>query len=397
MMPSLSGLCGAIVQRVPFLTTKAGTLVTVAATVVGCLAFAMRSLTRKTTPLMELANGIRGEAPPELVSRAERIAAKKAKAKVPPTQEEELAMLDTAATPRYAVDDPAWIAHLDTEGYAVVAGVADSGQLASAEGLLWDFLEQHTSWRRHDPDTWTDAALEKIGSVQNGLVNGDGMGQSDFLWYLRILPNVREVFARIWNTHDLLVSFDGAGIFRPWNHGFRKTVSGWWHVDQGRGKQGRHAVQGLVSLYDADCTTGGLTVVPTSHKRFDEVVEDQQNETIDYCTVQPYCQALQELPRRLVCCKAGDIILWDSRTIHANAPATETPTCKRGRLLRAVGYVCMTPAKFAPAEVRTGRRSAYEYRVSTSHWPQKLDLGSAGPEPPRSLSDSSYEIKRLVG
>jgi hypothetical protein len=174
-------------------------------------------------------------------------------------------------------------------------------------------------------------------------------------------------------------------------------VCGWWHVDQGRGKQGRHAVQGLVSLYDADCRTGGLTVVPKSHMRFAEVVEDQQNETVDYCTVQPYCPVIQELPRRLVCCRAGDIILWDSRTIHANAPATETPTCERDRLLRAVGYVCMTPAQFAPTEVRSGRRSAYEYRVSTSHWPQKLDLGSAGPEPPRSLSDASHEIQRLVG
>jgi len=346
---------------------------------------------------MELAQAIHGKAPVELTDRAERIAAKKAKARVPPTQEEELAMLDRTPTTRYAITDPAWIAHLNEEGYAVVSEVADAGQLASAEGLLWDFLEQHTLWRRHDPDTWTDAELEKIGSVQNGLVNGEGMGQSDFLWFLRVLPNLREVFAAIWNTHDLLVSFDGAGIFRPWNHGFRKTVCGWWHVDQGRGKQGRFAVQGLVSLYDADCMTGGLTVVPRSHKRFNEVVEDQQNETVDYCTVQPYSPVLQELPRRLVCCKAGDVILWDSRTVHANAPAIETPTCQRDRLLRAVGYVCMTPSKFAPAEVRTGRRSAYEYRVSTSHWPQKLDLGSAGPEPPRSLSDASDEIKRLVG
>lgn len=347
--------------------------------------------------LLELAQGIHGETPADLKARAQRIATKKAKSKVPRTQDEELAMLDTTPTPRYSLDDPAWLEHLDKEGYAVVAGVADDNNMTHAESLLWEFLEQHTPMKQHYPETWTDAAVETIGSVQNGLVNGKGMGQSDFLWYLRTLPNVQKVFAKIWKTNDLLVSFDSAGIFRPWNHGFRKTICGWWHVDQGRGKKGRHAVQGLVSLYDADCRTGGLTVVPQSHLRFNEVVEDQQNPEVDYCTVQPYCSVLQELPRRLVCCKAGDLVIWDSRTVHANAPAPQQPICERGRLLRAVGYICMVPAKFATSEVLKGRRSAYEYRVGTSHWPQKLDLGEAGDEAPRSLNDASPDVRALVG
>jgi len=223
------------------------------------------------------------------------------------------------------------------------------------------------------------------------------MGQSDFLWHLRTLTSVRKAFEKIWSTSDLIVSFDSAGLFRPWHHGFRKTVGGWWHVDQGRGKQGRHAVQGLVSLFQQDGRTGGLTVVPRSHLRFAEVVEDQQNPDIDYCTVQPYCPVLQELPRRLVCCEAGDLVLWDSRTVHANAPAVEQPVAPGDRLLRAVGYICMTPASFAPADVLKGRRSAYEHRFSTSHWPQKLDLGTGSDEPPRSLKDAAPAIAALVG
>lgn len=308
-------------------------------------------------------------------------------------------VLTTTPTQRFEVDDPAWLEHLDKQGYAVVAAVADNSILRQAEDLLWNFLEQRTSWKRQDPETWTDAALEKdrIGSVQNGIINGGGMGQSDFLWYLRTLPKVRKIFTEIWGTDDLLVSFDSAGIFRPWNHGFRKTICGWWHVDQGRGKKGRCAVQGLISLYDADCRTGGLTVVPQSHLRFDEVVQDQQNPDVDYCTVQPYCSVLQDFPHQLVCCKAGDMILWDSRTTHANAPATQTPIVEPGRLLRAVAYICMTPAKFASSPVRIGRRSLYEHRVSTSHWPQKLDMGEACDEPPRSLDDASPEVKALVG
>eukprot|EP00746_Dinoflagellata_sp_MGD_P004688 gnl/MRDRNA2_/MRDRNA2_109067_c0_seq1.p1 gnl/MRDRNA2_/MRDRNA2_109067_c0~~gnl/MRDRNA2_/MRDRNA2_109067_c0_seq1.p1 ORF type:complete len:405 (+),score=72.13 gnl/MRDRNA2_/MRDRNA2_109067_c0_seq1:92-1306(+) len=361
------------------------------------ICLALRLNTPKDT-LMELAQGIHGDPPKELLARAKRIEAKKALARPPPTPEEELSMLDVTESERFALDNPAaWLEHLDKEGYAVIAGVADAENIARAEALLWEFIEQKTTWKRDNPETWTDAAFDGIGSVARGLVNGAGMGQSDFLWYLRTLPSVHKVFSLIWKTEELLVSFDGGAIFRPWNHGFRKTIGGWWHVDQGRGKKGLHAVQGFISLYDADSRTGGLTVVPKSHLRFDEVVEDQQNPDIDYCTVQPYCSVLQELPRKLVCCKAGDIVLWDSRTVHANAPAPQQPVCEPGRLLRAVAYICMTPKRFASQEVLEGRRLAYEYRVMTSHWPHKLDLGSQSDEAPRSLKDAVSEVRNLIG
>lgn len=367
------------------------------ATLAGVINAWSRWFRHRQHPLMELAAGVRGEPPPELVARAERIAAKKKKARAPLTQEEELRLLDTTLSPRFSVDDARWLEHLNAEGYAVVSCVADGEALDVAEELLWDFLERWTPWRRGSPGTWTDRGFEQIGSVQNGIISGAGMGQSDFLWHLRTLPKVRKVFEKIWNTSDLLVSFDGGNVFRPWQAGFRKTVCGWWHVDQGRGKTGRHAVQGFVSLYESNSQTGGLTVVPKSHLRFEEVVEDQQNPKMDYCTVQPYSAILQEMPRRLVSCQPGDLVLWDSRTVHANAPAPDEPAGPADKLLRAVGYICMTPASFAPEDVRTNRRSAYEHRFSTSHWPHEFHIGQGSEEPPRSLSTATPAVKALVG
>merc|ERR1719265_289847 len=348
-------------------------------------------------PLMELAAGIKGAPPAELQARAARIAARKAVARPPPTQEEQLELLDTTPATRYQVDDPEWLEHLDREGFAVVADIANTEELQKAEKLLWDFLEANTTWQRKEPQSWTDEGMEKIGSCHNGLTNGAGIGQSDFMWHLRILPKIRSTFEKIWESAELIVSFDGAGIFRPWHHGFKKTVCGWWHVDQGRGKQGRHAVQGLVSLYDASAKTGGLTVVPGSHLRHPEVVEDQQSVETDYCTVQPHSAILQEMPQRLVSCKAGDLVLWDSRTVHANAPAPGQPDCPADRLLRAAAYICMTPKKFASADILKGRRSAYEMWYSTSHWPHKLDLGSCRPAPPRSFTDAPPAVAALIG
>ena len=56
-------------------------------------------------------------------------------------------------------DSKSWLAQLQTEGYAVIAGVADSEQVQHARGLLWDWLEGlDTGILRDDPDTWMDEA-----------------------------------------------------------------------------------------------------------------------------------------------------------------------------------------------------------------------------------------------
>lgn len=69
--------------------------------------------------------------------------------------------------------------------------------------------------------------------VDIGLLNQFDIGQSEFLWSIRGNPNVKKVFAQIWNSNELCVSFDGAGCFRNWHLNPKwKTVGGWYHCDQ---------------------------------------------------------------------------------------------------------------------------------------------------------------------
>ncbi len=64
-------------------------------------------------------------------------------------------------------------------------------------------------------------------------MNDHGIGQSEFMWYLRGNPNVKKVFSHIWNSNELFTSFDGAGCFRDWHLNKEwKTKSGWYHCDQ---------------------------------------------------------------------------------------------------------------------------------------------------------------------
>eukprot|EP00913_Durusdinium_trenchii_P014018 g13163.t1 len=111
----------------------------------------------------------------------------------------------------------------------------------------------------------------------------------------------------------------------------------------------------------------------------------------------------------LVAAKAGDLILWDSRTVHCNTPGwapeaegmpfTQCAQMEEWQLLREVGYVCMTPAAWASDETLEQRRKAFEEGISTSHWPHKFAIaGYPLPGmPPNDPQSISQEQRRLIG
>eukprot|EP00971_Amphidinium_carterae_P181704 3605146-Amphidinium_carterae.1 len=131
---------------------------------------------------------------------------------------------------------------LDEHGYVVVRDALTETDLIKAEGLLFDFMASEAGWDRADPSTWTDDSFCKMGNPRSGIVNRRGAGQADLSWFVRTQQVVLATFRQIWNTDDLLTSFDGLNIFRPWHkHDFLKTGGNWYHIDQGRRKVGRHA------------------------------------------------------------------------------------------------------------------------------------------------------------
>jgi hypothetical protein len=330
-------------------------------------------------------------------------------------QEQKL-LRDFEVSPRFDAGDAALIEYLDANGYVVVKNAADSGQLEALTNELWNFLEAATvsqshpnGWRRGEPESWDDDGMAMMGMGDLGILDGAGVGQSEFSWAVRTLPAVQDVFKLVWETEDLVTSFDGANVFRPWSvdSPANKTSTGWWHVDQGIAKVGsKQAIQGFVSLFDADVHTGGLCVVPNSHKRHAEVLAHCPGKGDFVCFNQGprgRFPGFDELPHRLVACEAGDLVLWDSRTFHCNTPAIMTPRETGGELLRAVAYVCMTPAvkmtRCAEAQQDGGqhsdptelnglprccvvhqRRAGYEGRWTTSHWPHEFGPKAGGCE-----------------
>merc|ERR1711907_85046 len=320
--------------------------------------------------------------------------------------------MDTGPSPRFELADrQAWLEDLDEHGYVVIQSVADVEAVAKAKSLLWDFLENcrpDAHVRRDNPATW-EKGCGWVPSVGNGLIGGHGIGQSRFSWHMRLLPGVKEAFAAVWGEEDLLVSFDGGNVFRPWKGKPEwKTDGGWWHIDQNcylTGKEGRVSVQGMVTFTDATPETGGLCVVPHSHKDFRGVCERAYAQKLpaDFVPVQSSDPALSS-GTRLVCAKAGDLLLCDSRCVHCNTPGTIEDVDMSAsigcttELLRAVGYVFMTPSALASVETIVQRKDAFVNNVTTSHWPHEI-CGYGPPPPtmlPQSWVDASDDVKALV-
>lgn len=111
-------------------------------------------------------------------------------------------------------------------------------------------------------------------------------------------------------------------------------------------------------------------------------------------------------PGYLVRADPGDLILWDSRTIHCNGPALYPPSsAPQGvavpgpeDLLRLVGYVCCTPSHWAAPSVRVKRAKAALELTTSTHWPHAFVPTGFRPPwmPMRSKSDYSRDEVRLI-
>ena len=162
--------------------------------------------------------------------------------------------------PRWSPQDPEMLEYMDENGFAVVANVLSREETNTAIGLIWDYLEElGTGIDRNDVATWDNDRWPT--AVHGGILPSHGIGHSKAQWYIRNVPTVKKAFANLWQNDELLVSFDGIALWRPWTYKRNwKTNEGpsWLHIDQHPiGRPGKHCVQGLVNLLQTSPQTGG--------------------------------------------------------------------------------------------------------------------------------------------
>ncbi len=278
--------------------------------------------------------------------------------------------------PRFEPGSRESLKYLDQEGFVVFANVLNLQQIDHALELMWDYLEDlSTGIDRLDKNTWTDERWPT--SVHGGILPSYGIGHSEMQWFLRDIDQVVECFASIWGTKDLLTSFDGITVWRPWTYRKEwKTNLGtdWLHIDQHPlGRPGKHCFQGVLNLTEVTRYTGGNVMIPRSHRRFVDIPKQYGERlaripsSIDHFRFPKDDPLLSDTLPIVALMEAGDLMIWDSRTIHCSSHGLEEPP-NSSDLLRVGSLICMMPKFKANEEVILKRKQAVEDLTSTTNW-----------------------------
>ena len=148
-------------------------------------------------------------------------------------------------------------------------------------------------------------------------------------------------------------------------------------------------------------------MVPNSHQHFIDLqlLVDEERVYGDFVVIP--AQLIEGLHPCFIQCKAGDLIVWDSRTIHCNTPALIDGVDENALLLRLVAYVCMSPlAMFVPdgiryddlEEFRQLREDYVRDRTTCTHWPlELLTSGRIARTEIQPLTLNAYQHSLIIG
>jgi len=262
-----------------------------------------------------------------------------------------------------------WKKYLEENGYVVVSSVISKQECEFYVKEMWKSLEILSEGKvsASDKSTW-EKAKNYPYMLHGGMVQY--IGHSQFQWDLR--EKCSEVFAKVWNVEkkDLASSFDGFCLMNGTRNYQKKPWNSFLHTDQSPNRNKLWSYQGFINLEDCDDESGGFICVPKSHlihRKFFEENFDLNDKKLSgdwYLFTDEDKTKHQSILGQVIKlnCKAGDYILWDSRTFHCNTVPTKV-------CLRACVYICMIPKKNVPDDVKEKRKKAWDEKRCTSHHP----------------------------
>lgn len=246
---------------------------------------------------------------------------------------------------------------LEEQGYCVIPHVLSPSEAEVLYERVWhEFIEK--AWpncKMDDRRNWKETF-----PIHNPFAIFCGpAGQIQPMWDVRQDPRIVDIFAEIWNTHELIVSMDGLSLMCPVEirEGYTKPFP---HVDQGilfdyasesPLKTAPYTIQGQFLFEDSFEGDGGFYCIPKSHLRFGKFTPKE---------LFAACPSVHVIAPR------GSLILWDSRTVHWNQHASKDSLSSN---VRMVGYLCYVPKSRLTEEGRKIRQKAFEKGVSTTHDP----------------------------
>jgi ectoine hydroxylase-related dioxygenase (phytanoyl-CoA dioxygenase family) len=286
-----------------------------------------------------------------------------------------------------------WKKYLEENGFVVVSSVISKEECKKYLNEMWNVLEILSEGKvnQKDKTTWTKAKNYPF-MLHGGMIQY--IGHSQFQWDLR--EKCSELFAQLWNVKntELATSFDGFCLMNGIRNYRKNSLNSFLHTDQSPNRNKLWSYQGFVNLEDCDDDSGGFVCVPKSHtihrkfleENFDITEKRFSGDWILFSDEEKtkYNSVLGNVQK--INCKAGDFILWDSRTFHCNTVPTKS-------VIRACVYICMIPKKNVPDEVLEKRKKALtELRCCSHHPGEGLKLF---PKAPR-FGNTPLKYKELI-
>lgn len=201
---------------------------------------------------------------------------------------------------------------------------------------------------------------------------GYSVTHEKFMWEARMEPKILEAFAKIWGTDELLVSFDALNITLP-NRADKPPRTPWPHVDQSPMRRGIHCIQGIINLSHAGPEDGSLMLFPRSNTMTEQFFDTQTHPSSwELKDIRNFNEEEikwfqnRGLKPTKVLAEAGDLIVWDSRTVHwGGEPTIHSNT------IRTVIYASYAPVALANEETLARKKEAFESHRATTHWPHE--------------------------
>ncbi len=254
------------------------------------------------------------------------------------------------------------LAELSEKGYCVIENILNDEEVSKS-------LEYFREWFSSHPQI--EGLHNKISP--HGIIKYHEVGQKRHAWYIRTRPNVVNVFKNIWQTEEVVVSFDGC-CYIPADCKKKDAIWACGHTYQAPTNKGLKCIQGFVALTNNSERT--LVVYEGSHKLHEEYAKEYNlTSTKDWLLIEHnYLEKISD-KKRVLNIKAGSLVLWDSRTFHQNQYGNNDS--KEERIVQYVSYL---PRCNLSKKMLEKRQKYFTDRRTTSHWAYPVKVNGQQPQ-----------------
>eukprot|EP00438_Fugacium_kawagutii_P018326 Skav212475 [mRNA] locus=scaffold385:379702:381305:- [translate_table: standard] len=254
------------------------------------------------------------------------------------------------ATPIFCEANQDFLAHLRENGFAILKGVLGDASHAFREEFWKAMTSVVPGLDIAKEDTWN------FPKGFRGIVTSYGLPHADFAWMIRAHPRIRQAFASIFGTEDLVVSLD-AVIAQAQNS--KSKLPGWLHKDQHPNHKGL-SVQAVYTHFGSGPHDAGTCVVPGSH----QVTFPWEWKAKGDHLRAPEDADLKPLKPNV---PPDSVVFFNSRLVHASVSGMgRVPHGQPARLGVCVAYAPITRRS---EQTRRKKEKAYLQGKCSSHWP----------------------------